>query len=467
MDKSNKELKIDIKNLVKIIALLYAVVIAVGILTYIIPAGRYALKETGEIIPDSFEFIISETRLPWYRWLSAPIESAIFGVGNFQMFQIVAMILLLGGCFKVLEESGAINSLIKVLISKFRRKRFIAIWIITLLMMLMSSLFGLQEELLILFPIFMSFAGSMGWSKETALSFVLITSGTGFTAAILNPFTVGICCSLAGISVTENIWYRIVIFAVMFLITSLFLVRMARLDEQERIDINEISSDNESVTVDDTDKYRTALTVGLFGFVLLVVLIFSVIPALQSISMIIMGIAFLVGTAAVGRRLTGSFKACGKAFGRGVSSVVPSIFIIMVAFSIKYIADKGNILHTLFHYINNLVDGTSPYIAVIVLYLFVLLVEFFIPGASSKALLIIPLLTLAPIEGISKTIIILIYLFGDGYTNVLFPTNGLLVIGLGIADVSYFSWLKRTGIFQILLFLISCGLLMLAVAIGL
>ncbi len=466
-ENEEKGLKIGLKNFLKIVILLYVVVFIVGVLTYVVPAGQYALKENGEIVPDSFAFITSTTRLPWYRWLTAPFEGAIFGSGSGQMFMVIAMIILLGGCFKVLEECGAINSLIKVLIDKFKEKRFVAIWIITFLMMALSSLFGLQEELLILFPIFTSFASSMKWSKETALGFVLIASGTGFTAALFNPFTVGVCCELANVGILENIWYRAVIFAVLYVLTSLFLVRMAKADEAKNLEKEDTGEIKEEMALTQKDVYQTKLLLGLFTFVLFVVVLFSVVPTLQSLSMIVMGASFVIGTAVVGRMLMGSFKTWWKAFGSGVLSVLPSAFIIMTAFSIKYIADMGNILHTLFYYFNKLVYGTSPYFAVIVLYLFVLLVEFFIPGASAKALLIIPLLTLAPIEGISKTVIILAYLFGDGYTNILFPTNGTLMIGLGIADASYFTWLKRTAWFQVLLFILSCGFLLLAVAIGL
>ena len=334
-------------------------------------------------------------------------------------------------------------------------------------MMALSSLFGLQEELLILFPIFLSFANSMKWSKETALGFVLITSGTGFTAAILNPFTIGICCKLANVSIMDGIWYRIIIFATLFVLTSLFLVAMAKSDEKKNLLSPANKDENSEVQIERKDIYQTSLILGLFGFVLLVVLIFSIIPTLQSLSMIIMGVSFVIGTTVIGRILIGNFKDWGKAFGSGVLAVLPSVFIIMTAFSIKYIADQGNILHTLFHSINQFVNGTSPYLAVLILYVFVLLVEFFIPGASAKAYLIIPLLTLAPIPGISKTVIILAYLFGDGYTNVLFPTNGLLMIGLGVANIGYFTWLKKTGLFQIALFLLSCGFLMLAVFLGL
>ena len=103
---------------------------------------------------------------------------------------------------------------------------------------------------------------------------------------------------------------------------------------------------------------------------------------------------------------------------------------------------------------------------VILLYLLVLLFEFFIPGSTGKAFLLIPLLTLAPLPGISKNIVLLAFWFGDGYTNVLFPTCSTLVVGLGLAEVSYIDWLKRTGLFQALLFLFSVAFLLLAVLLG-
>ena len=97
----------------------------------------------------------------------------------------------------------------------------------------------------------------------------------------------------------------------------------------------------------------------------------------------------------------------------------------------------------------------------------ILIFEFFIPGSLAKALLLIPLLTLAPLPGISTNIIILAFLFGDGYTNVLYPTCGTLVVGLGLAKVSYVQWLKKTVLFQIVLFILSVCFLLLAVYIGL
>ena len=252
------------------------------------------------------------------------------------------------------------------------------------------------------------------------------------------------------------------------MITALFLTSLAKRDEKratEKFDVDGFVMVSPEEHAADVRKAK--MIVALFSIALLSVIITTSIKALRSLAMVFMAVAFIVGTVIVGKLLLGTYKKLGKSFVKGVKDVLPSIVIIMIAFGITHIAQEGNIIHTIFHYFYNSVTNISPYLAVVILYAFVLIIEFFIPSASAKAVLIIPMLTLAPIEGISKTVIILTYLFADGYTNVLYPTCGTLLVGLGLADVSFAQWFKKTILFQLLLMVISLAFLMLAVFIGL
>ncbi len=467
----NSDLKFGLKSFITICAILFAIVLFVGILTFVIPAGEYAKDiVTGEIIPDSFSFIESQTRLPIYRWLTAPVEALVIGDGNFNIIQIIAVLLVLGGTFKVLDKAGVLVAIVNVIVDKFYERRYLLIWVITILMMLLSSCFGLQEELLILFPILLAIAKAMNWSKQQAVSLILITTGVGFTTAMFNPFTVGTASTLAGISILDGLWYRVVIFVILYVLTSLHLTYMAKKDEKKNP--NDLTSQKfEHLTDEVRADYvkKTKMVIILFSVALLVIVMSSAIPFLADLGlgMVFMALTFVVGTFMIGKKCLGSIKTTFKVFGLGAKDIAPSIVIILLAFSVKYIADKGNILHTIFYYCHSYMSKQSPYFSVVLLYLIILVFEFFIPGSSAKATLLIPLLTLAPLPGISVNIIILAFLFGDGYTNVLYPTCGTLVIGLSLANVSYVSWLKRTGLFQILLFILSVAFLSFAVYIGL
>ncbi len=490
----NKELdvnmKFGLKSFIAVIIILFAVLIFVGTLTFIIPAGKYTVYTTDisklgqpfyeyttdvslnkQIIIDSFRLLTSAentSRLPIYRWLTAPFEAIIFGANSANAIMIIALLLVLGGTFKVLEESGGLVSLVRVIMAKLKEKRFAVIWAITAVIMLLSAVFGLQEQLLILYPVFAMLCTALNWSRFTAISFVLIGSGVGFTTAITNPMTIGTASIAGGVSVTDGLWYRCIIFCVMYVVTSLFLVFLAKRDEKratERFDTKAFLNITDEQRKE--DRYKAKLIITLFSVALLAVIVTTSIASLRSLAMVFMAVAFIVGTAIIGRILLGSYKKLGKCFLAGVKAVLPSILIIIIAFGITHIAQQGNILHTIFNYFYNSIANISPYVAVVILYVFVLIIEFFIPSASAKAVLIIPMLTLAPIEGISKTIIILTYLFADGYTNVLYPTCGTLLVGLGLANVSFSEWFKKTILFQLILFVLSLGFIMLAVLIGL
>lgn len=466
----NSDVKFGLKSFITVCSILVGIIIFVGILTFVIPAGSYQYDQNGEIIANSFSFLDSQTRLPAYRWITAPIEALIIGNGNFNIIQIIAVLLVLGGTFKVLDTSGGLYAVVQVIINKFHNKRFLLIWIVTLFMMLLASCFGLQEELLILFPIFLSFATAMNWSYVQAISLILITSGVGFTTATFNPFTVGIASELAGVSVISGLWYRVFIFAVLYVLTSLYLVLMAKRDEKQRIKEGKVP---EFIKTSEEElkeyKGKAGMIIALFIFVLFVIIASSAIPFIADLGlgMVFMALAFVVGTFIVGKKALKSLKATLLSFLAGARDLLPSIVIILLAFSVKYIAESANILHTIFYYCHAFISQQSPYVSVVLLYVLVLVIEFFIPGSSSKAMLLIPLLTLAPLPGISTNIIILAFLFGDGYTNVLYPTCGTLVVGLGLANVGYAQWLKKTILFQLVLFALSVLFLLLAVHIGL
>ena len=466
----NNDVKFGLKSFLASCGILLAVMIVVGILTYVIPSGAYQVGADGKILPDSFTLLPQQTQLPVYRWFTAPVEALLIGEGNTNIIMIIAVLLILAGSFKVLDRSGGLYAIVQVIIQKFYHKRYRLIWAITILMMLLASCFGLQEELLILFPIFLSFSKAMGWSNMMAASLVLVTTGVGFTTATFNPFTVGIASDLAGVSVMDGLGYRVIIFCTLYVLTSMYLVFMAKQDEKRNTDA---ALREELVQLPEEERKfhskKARMVFALFFAVLLVIVLASVIPFLADLGlgMVFMSATFVIGAFIIGKRSMGSLREAGKSFLQGAKDLSPSIIIILLAFSVKYIAENGNILHTLFYYCHGYIIQQSPYIAVVLLYVLILVFEFFIPGAAAKALLLIPMLTLAPLPGISTNIIILAFLFGDGYTNVLYPTCGTLVVGLGLAEVSYVNWLKKTGWFQAVLFLLSVGFLMLAVYIGL
>ena len=228
------KVKFGLKSFITVVGILLAVLIAVGVLTFVIPAGRYTIYTTDlskadqpfyqyttdaslnkQIVIDSYRELTdaeNSSRLPAWRWFTSPFEALIIGGSNSNLIMIMALLLVLGGTFKVLEQSGGLVSLVRVIMVKLHSKRFVAIWVITAVIMILSAVFGLQEQLLILYPVFAMLCTALNWSRFTAISFVLIASGVGFTTAITNPLTIGTASIAAGTSVTDGLWFRCIIF---------------------------------------------------------------------------------------------------------------------------------------------------------------------------------------------------------------------------------------------------------------
>ena len=120
----NSDLKFGVKSFITICAILFSIMVFVGILTFIVPAGQYLTDSNGKVDPDSFAFIESTTRLPVWRWVTAPIEALFLGSGTFNIIQIIAVLLVLGGTFKVLDKAGLLVAIVNVIVSKFYNKRY-------------------------------------------------------------------------------------------------------------------------------------------------------------------------------------------------------------------------------------------------------------------------------------------------------------------------------------------------------
>jgi len=157
----------------------------------------------------------------------------------------------------------------------------------------------------------------------------------------------------------------------------------------------------------------------------------------------------------------------GRDFLAGLGGIAPSALLILMAMSVKLIITRGGIMDTILYYVSEKASGMGPQGAVIVMFLLVLMLNFFISAGSAKAFLLMPLLApLSDMVGVSGQVAVLAFCFGDGFTNMLYPTNALLMIALGLTTVSYPKWFRFTIGLQAVTLVLNVALLLLAVAIG-
>jgi len=193
----------------------------------------------------------------------------------------------------------------------------------------------------------------------------------------------------------------------------------------------------------------------------------GVFTALQDYTMIIIAVMFLL--AGVLATLVSGMTAAEllRSFGKGVVNILPAVLLILLAGSIKYILTEGNILDSILHWAVTTAAGLPKWLIVLFIYLLVLVMNFFISSGSAKSFLLIPLIVpMAQLFGIEPQLSVLAFAFGDGFSNVFYPTNAALLIALGLANVGYGKWVRYTWRFQVFNLILTSALLLFGLAVG-
>ncbi|MBQ0101570.1 MAG: AbgT family transporter [Firmicutes bacterium] len=458
MNKENAAGKFDsisIKSYISSIVIILCLMIATYVLTFILPAGQYVGEQYG---------VLEDVSFPFYKFILSPIL-VLGSDGNTLLIAILAFLLVIGGVFEALTKCNFMEYLLKKLVRRFYGKRYALIYVIVLFFMLLGSFVGTFEEVIPMIPFICALSVSLGFDNLVGLGISLLAAGGGFASGIMNPFTVGIAQKIAEVPLFSGVWIRILTFAAIYLLLTTFLTLHAK-----RIDRNK-GSTVETYEIDFQKNEALDRAVIVFGTVLglgLILCIMStVITVLQDYTLIIIALCFLIGGISASLVAKMKPKELLKAFGKGASVVLPSLVLILFASSIKYILVESCRLDTLVYDLMKVADGLSPYMLILFIYLVVIITELFIASGSAKAFLLIPLiLPIASAFDIPANMIVLAYIFGDGFANYIYPTDAALLISLNLSDYTYVRYIKDTWIYHLLTFAVTCGILLLGLAVG-
>jgi uncharacterized ion transporter superfamily protein YfcC len=201
---------------------------------------------------------------------------------------------------------------------------------------------------------------------------------------------------------------------------------------------------------------------------ILVVLVASpIVPALSDLALPLVGVIFLIGGVGAGLLSGTGGRNVLAGLARGVVSILPAVPLILMAVSVKHIVVQGGIMDTILFAASRPFAAASPFLAALLIYGLALIIEFFVASGSAKAFLMMPiLLPLADLIGVTRQVTVTAYCFGDGFSNLVYPTNPVLLICLGLTVVSFPKWLRWSLGLWMWILLATIGFLGLAVAIG-
>lgn len=445
--------------------IVFLMIVVAALLTWVVPPGSFE-KETLDVpgvgtrevvVPGSYERRSESAPQGIGAVLRAPIRGLV------EAADVVGFVLLVGGAFAVLQATGAVDRALRSLVVAAERSPALEAAIIPVFMTLFSlggAVFGMAEETIPFVLIFVPLARSLGYNAIVGVAIPFVGSQAGFAAAFLNPFTVGVAQGIAGVPLFSGLGLRLGLWFVTTTLAIGFVVRYAR-----RIRVEPTGSVGLSTAPHSPEaESRTRALLLTFGAGL-ALLVYGVLRHgwyIEEIAALFVGLGIAVGV--VGRLAPG---AIARHFMDGARDLVATAMIIGLARGILVVLEDGMIVDTLLHSMASVLDGVGPVGAAQGMFAVQTALNFFVPSGSGQAALTMPLMApLADLTGLSRQIAVLAFQMGDGFTNLIIPTNPVLMGGISLAGISWARWARWMIPLQLLLFGLGLIALALAVSIG-
>jgi len=464
---------ISARSFITVVLVLVSVLFVSGALSYFIPQGSFERDENGSIITGTYEKGDIDGIAIW-RIITAPVR--VFASEDaVTIIMICLFLLVMSGIFNILEKTGGIKIFIGRLMHRMHNSGGPVVCLTVLIFMLFGSFFGMYEELITLLPIVTIFLLSAGMDTMTGLGACLLAACFGFSAAITNPFSVGLAAQIAGTSPSDGVWLRLLFFYLTYSTLCIFLViHLHRIkkkpelsptyetDLDKRKSLDGFSSEH---TPENDKIFKTyAVFFAIQGIVLVLI---ATVKAISGFAIPILAGSFLISGLVCGVIVTKDAAVTFRHFGNGAIAMLPAVIMIAIASSVKLVMSESGIIDTIMNYIISLLDGKSKFLSIVLIYFLILFLQFFIGSASAKIFLVMPIvMPIAVALGLSPEIVILAYCMADGFTDVIIPTNPILLVALSIANVSYIKWVKWTWKLQLIVFALGMLVLLFGVSIG-
>ncbi len=455
--------------------LLFFLALLAAILTWVLPPGQYQYEKVDVngtmrnlVVPGSYASIDPS---------GAKQAGIIDFFGSFHKgliagADVVMLIFLVNGAFSMIIKTGAFNALLANLLKKFKGKDKILVPIMFLVFALGSSLFGMLNEYNGFYPIFVGLGIALGYDALFGTAIVALGAFIGFMGSIMNPFTVVVAQSIAGVPLYSNTPFRVVCFILFCSIAIFWILRygaklkkdpsasLVSVDELG-IKLEAVTDHDELISVSMTGKHKAILGIVVLA---LVWIIYGSIK--QGWGMIQLTAVFvLMGILAA--IIDGwNTDKIAKEFLEGAKSVAFGALVTGLARATLVLLQEGMIVDTIIHGMVSNLEGLPPMLAAQGMLVIQTLFNFIVPSGSGQAAITIPIMApIGDILGLTRETVIMAFQFGDGLSNLLWPTCSITIV-CGLSGIPYDKWLRFFIPLFGIIYVAQMIMLVIAVAIG-
>ena len=448
------------------LTIIFLLIVVMAVLTWIVPSGSFERQEIQDkmvVVAGTYEKVESNPQ-GITDVFTAPIN------GFIDAAEVVGFVLIVGGAFGIVNKTGAIEAAIAHIVNRMKKFQFLIIPISMILFGLGGTTFGMSEETLPFYMIFIPLMTSMGYDSLTAVATVFIGATTGFAAATTNPFSVGIAQALSHIAPGSGIEYRVIMFIIFMSISIGFVMIYANKVKKDPTKslVKDISLNQETIDSSDTNikafTTKEAMVIAIFA-IGMATMVYGVLTQgwyISEIAMVFTAIGVISGLASGLKQ-----DEIVNSFTSGAKDLMSAGLCIAFARGIVIIAENGYIIDTTLNSAASVLNGLPKAIFVNLTFLIEGLIAFLIPSASGLASLTVPVLApLGDLVDVSRQMIVTAYQFGIGVTNLITPTSGVLMGALALANIPWSRWIRFIMPLMVILIITTMAFLTTGLYIG-
>lgn len=450
-------------------AIIFALMVIFAVLTWIVPSGSYQRQEVnGREVTVAGTYEQSEkTYIDEETGDEVDLRQGVFDVfqaptrGIQEAIEVVAFILIVGGSFQVITKTGAITSGMGRVVRRFKNKDILIIPIAMVLFALGGTSFGMAEETLPFFVIFMPIMMAMGFDSMTAFMVVFVGARTGYIASTINPFNVLIAQGILGIQGNPQLWLRMIAWVVLTAVAITWVVLYARrvkknpessiTFEDDIAKKVEFAADESALDAEFTGRQKGVLAVFIAGMCLIIWGLVTQGWYMNEISAVFLAMGLLAGVIA-----GFSQDVIAQEFVAGIADFAFSAIVVGLARGILVIASDGMIIDTILNALATGLGGIPAVLFTTLLYAVENLLAILVPSSSGLAALTAPIFgPLTELMGLNPEAAVWALSMGSATMSLICPTSAILVAGLGVCKIKLGQWWKTVWKFFLVVSLIN------------
>jgi uncharacterized ion transporter superfamily protein YfcC len=441
------------------LVLIFGMIAAALVATWLLPAGEFE-RDGRTVIAGTYHAVEASRLAPWALLTSIPrgLEAAA---------DIIFFVFIVGGVIGVVRATGANDAMIGAAIARLGGRPLLLVAGRVTLLAVGYTTIGMAEEYMPFIPILVTMCIALRMDAIVAMGIVYVGAGVGYGCAASNPFTVMIAQRIAGIEpLGSGQAFRWLLLLVCLVIGVHHIMRYAarlRVDPARSLvaDVDYTRGFDLPKDVRLTAGRGLVIAVFVLGIVLFVWGVRTWEWYLTELAAVFLAIAL---ASAVAARL--GVNRTAREFCSGAAELTTTALLIGFARTIEVVLSDGKVIDTVVHGIAQTLDGLGPHAAALGMLGVQSVCNLFIPSGSGQAYVTMPIMSpLAALTGVTQQTAVLAYQIGDGFTNMIVPTNALLMGMLALGRIPYQRWLRFVVPLLVKLFVAAAIALMIAVSI--